>query len=141
MPADAPADADPFCSLLRFPEHHRIPGSIIPLAAGHLLAGSVLHHATSHGRVDVRDVLDRAQRLATESAGEDDELHDAGDAHRTVPQLRIRAEPLLRRAKYRGATAAMAAGSRAIEDHVRSGILDQRSQPGGQAPVIGRLWV
>ena len=44
---------------------------------------------------------------AAESADEDDELHDAGDVHGHVPQLRVRAEPVLRRAEHRGAAAAV----------------------------------
>ena len=44
---------------------------------------------------------------AAESADEDDELHDAGDVHGHVPQLRVGVEPLLRRAEHRRDAAAV----------------------------------
>ena len=42
-------------------------------------------------------------------------VHDAGDVHGAVPQLRVGAEPLLRRAEHRGDAAAMAARAGAGE--------------------------
>ena len=109
--ANAPADASALCSLLRVSEHDRVPWSVLPLAFGYLPARSVLYHPAPHGRVHVRDVVDRDAELAAESTGEDDELHDAGDAHGALPQLCIRAESLLRRAEHRGNSTAMVAGA------------------------------
>ena len=76
-------------------------GVLVPVAAGHLAARSVLHHAGRDGRVDVRAVVDRHAWHAAESADEDDELHDAGDVHGHVPQLRLGPEPVLRGAEHR----------------------------------------
>ena len=80
---------------------------------GHLAARSVLHHAHLHGPLHVRDVLDRDAQLAAKPAGEDDDVHDAGDAHRPLPQLRVGAQSLLRGAERRRDPAAVAPGTRA----------------------------
>ena len=58
-------------------------------------------------------VLDRYAGGAAKSPGEGDELHDAGDVHRHVPQLRVGAKPVLRGAEHRGAAAAVGVDARA----------------------------
>ena len=54
------------------------------------------------------------RNIAAEPAGEDDDVHDAGDAHRLLPELRVGAESVLRRAEHRGDSAAMAAGTTSV---------------------------
>src|SRR5471030_1970529 len=116
MSADAPADACFVCALLCLPEHHRVSRSPVPVASRHLFARSVLHHAPADGSIDVCDVLDRHAKFAAKSTGENDELHDAGDADGPLPELCIRSQSLLRSAKHRRIAAAMAVGARAGQE-------------------------
>ena len=62
LSADAAADAGAVRAVLRVSEHDRIPRRSVPLAARHLAARSVLHHAGRDGRVDVPAVVDRHAR-------------------------------------------------------------------------------
>ena len=71
---------------------------------------------------------------AAESAGEDDELHDAGDVHVHVPQLRVGAESLLRRAEHRRAAAAMDRDSGAS----KAGVSTPSATTGGRAVAAAK---
>jgi hypothetical protein len=68
-----------------------------------------------HGALDVGFDESRPGRDGAESADEDDALHHAGDDDFPLPELRIRAEPLLRREQHREHTAAVDAGARTAE--------------------------
>ncbi|OLB66540.1 MAG: hypothetical protein AUI09_05800 [Gemmatimonadetes bacterium 13_2_20CM_2_66_5] len=108
-------------AVLRLREHDRFPGRAVPLASRSVAPRSVQDHSHLAGFVDVRVVQGRADRGAAESADQDDgvlhaDLHDG-----TVPELRVGAEPLLRRAEHlqhpaavldREAPAARSAGGR-----------------------------
>src|SRR5665213_4436881 len=111
MSTDASADARVICALLCLSEHDRVSWSAIPLASRPFSARPVLYHAFADGNIDVCDVLDRHAKFAAKCAGENDELHDAGDADGPLPEFRIRAQSLLRGTEHRRIATAMAIGA------------------------------
>src|SRR5207253_2202384 len=77
----------------------------------------ILHHATAHGRVHVRAVVDRHAGHAFQPASEDDELHHAARDAAAFLAVRGRLEPLLCRTEFCGPPATMAVGKRASAEY------------------------
>src|SRR2546428_6708027 len=99
VPADAPAHAGVVRAVLCVREHHRIPGRAVPVAPRPVAPRPVLHHSRADGPVDVRALQGRPARRAAQPASADDGVHDAARDDAGAVSLRLRPEPVLRRAE------------------------------------------
>ncbi len=98
-------------------QHDRGARRAVPLAHRPVARRPALYRARGHGGLDVPAVEDRADGDAAQSAGEDDDVHDAGDDAGALLALRVRAQSLLRGAEHRLVAAAVADHEGAKEDH------------------------
>src|SRR5690242_4327376 len=113
MSTGAVTDAHSLRAVLRFPEHDRVSGCVVPVASRHLRKGSFVRASAAHGCFDVRVVLDWNEECTAQSTGENDGLHVSADDDSSAAQHGIGIESLLHSAECGGTTAAMAAGARA----------------------------
>src|SRR5207248_53497 len=100
LPPDAPADAGVVRAVLRVREHDRVSRRPVPLASRPVARRPLLHHPHRDGALDVRALEGRADRDAAEPADEDDAVLHAGVLDAPVPELRLGAEPVLRREQH-----------------------------------------
>ena len=97
---------------------------------GPLAAGSALHHPGDHGALDVGAEQGGPGRDGAESADEDDAVRHAGHDDVPVPQLRLRAQPVLRGEQHREHPAAVDAGAGAAEERSARAMVESRPNAG-----------